>query len=189
MCAVLDVSAVAGVMNDVGVWWAVAGGWAIDLWLGEQTREHHDIEVAIRRADQRTMRQALDKTWELYCLDPPGSDWRRRSGGRIEQPAFQLQARSALGEFDVFLETVDDSEWQYRRDSRVRRPLLDVTTMTPSGPVVRPEVQLLYMATSDELKNADEFSHAAPRLDVDTRAWLKRHLTIAHPDHAWLGVL
>ena len=31
--------------------WAVAGGWAIDLHLGRQTREHGDLEVAIPRAD------------------------------------------------------------------------------------------------------------------------------------------
>lgn len=31
--------------------WAVAGGWAIDLSLGEQTREHEDLEIVVFRND------------------------------------------------------------------------------------------------------------------------------------------
>jgi hypothetical protein len=27
--------------------WCVAGGWGLDLWRGEQTREHSDLEIAI----------------------------------------------------------------------------------------------------------------------------------------------
>ena len=88
------VSSVAEVMNEVGVWWAVAGGWAIDLWLGTQTREHHDIEVAVRRGDQATVHGALDDRWELSCIDPPSRGWRPWNGNLVQPPAFQLQARS-----------------------------------------------------------------------------------------------
>jgi Aminoglycoside-2''-adenylyltransferase len=31
-------------------WW-IAGGWAIDLFLGRQTREHEDLDVLILRRD------------------------------------------------------------------------------------------------------------------------------------------
>ena len=47
-----DVRAVGRFLADFpGPWW-VAGGWAIDLWLGTVTREHEDIEISIRRADE-----------------------------------------------------------------------------------------------------------------------------------------
>ena len=32
--------------------WFFAGGWAIDLFLGKETRKHSDIEIAILRNDQ-----------------------------------------------------------------------------------------------------------------------------------------
>jgi hypothetical protein len=79
---VLSPEAVAEIMNDVGVGWAVAGGWAIDLWLGEQTREHHDIEVMVARRDQHKVHLALSERWGLYCLDPPGSGWKVWNGQR-----------------------------------------------------------------------------------------------------------
>ena len=74
---------VAEVMSEVGVWRAVAGGWAIDLWLDEQTRDHHDVEVVVRRCDQAVVHEALCPRWDLACLDPPGGGWRQWSGAPI----------------------------------------------------------------------------------------------------------
>ena len=69
-------ASVAAIMDRVGVWWAVAGGWAIDLWLGEQTRDHRDVQVVVRRCDQQLVHVALSANRELFVLDPPGGGWR-----------------------------------------------------------------------------------------------------------------
>jgi hypothetical protein len=180
----------ASVMRGVGVWWAVAGGWALDLWLGQQTREHHDVEVVVQRQDQLALRAGLADEWELRCQDPPGSGWRLWARERIEFPAFQLQARSPSGEFDIFLETTRDDYWRFRRDKRIGRPMSEFTTTTDAGvPVVRPEVQLLYMAQSNEPKNAHDFAITRPRLDDQATSWLARSLALAHPGHPWLNEL
>ncbi len=57
-------------------WW-IAGGWAIDLHVGRQTRAHEDLDVLILRDDQSVMQQAL-YGWDLHAADPPGSlrGWR-----------------------------------------------------------------------------------------------------------------
>jgi len=39
--------------------WYIAGGWAIDLFLGRETREHDDIDVTIFRNDQAELRTHL----------------------------------------------------------------------------------------------------------------------------------
>lgn len=181
---------VTEVMNDVGVWWAVAGGWAIDLWLGEQTREHHDLEVAVRRLDQAAVHAALGDTWQLYCLDPPGSGWSQWNGVLVDPRAFQLQARSKAMEFDIFTERADPTLWHFRRDVRVTYPLSQVTTRTASGiPVIRPEIQLLYMAKAMEAKNIQDFNVARPRLDRAAASWLADALAIPLPDHNWIAAL
>lgn len=186
----LAAQSVASVMRDVGVWWAMAGGWAIDVWLGEQTRAHHDVEVVVRRQDQTAVRAALLLTHEWQCLDPPGSGWSLWDGHALEPPAFQLEARSSETTFDVFLETVRDDVWYFRRDARVWRPLAEVVTLGGAGiPVVCPEVQLLYMAKSTEDKNEHDFIVTRPRLDPDAVRWLARSLAVAHPGHRWLEAL
>jgi hypothetical protein len=183
-------ASVAAIMDRVGVWWAIAGGWAIDLWLGEQTRDHHDVEVVVRRRDQQVVHAALSADWELFALDPPGGGWRPWSGVPIDAPAFQLQARSSSGEFDVFTEAVDDNQWQFRRDDRITTRSDRVIVRSTSGiPIVRPEIQLLYMAKSTEPKNQSDFEVVKPDLPPDAAAWLKDALQITLPGHDWLHLL
>jgi hypothetical protein len=173
-------------MRPIGVWWAIAGGWSIDLWVGEQTRAHHDIEVVVRRVDQTVMWDALHHDWELGCIDPPGSGWGPwPRSGRIEPPSFQLQARGADFEFDVFLESTRGRDWIFRRDERVQRPIDELTTTRSGVPIVVPAVQLLYMAKSTDPKNQHDFDVARPTLDDASVEWLRAALAIAHPGHPW----
>jgi hypothetical protein len=185
-----SVDSVATVMRRLDVWWAVAGGWAIDLWLDEQTREHHDVEVAVRRDDQTEIWDALHNDWELLCLDPPGGEWRQwhRSSG-IEPPSFQVKAHASPFEFDLFLESTVDDTWMFRRDDRVQKSLDEMTATRSGTPIVRPEIQLLYMAKSEEPKNEHDFTVASPSLDDESRDWLRRALTIVDPQHRWLARL
>ncbi len=190
----LPVQLAAATMRDVGVTWAIAGGWAIDLWVGEQTRAHHDVEVVVPRGDQQWVHAALAPGWEMRCLDPPGDGWRPWDGHPLSPPAFQLQARSSTFELDVFTETVVDVDdvamWYFRRDPRVDRPWTEVVIAAADGtPIVRPEVQLLYMAKSDEPKNQHDFDLARPRLDRAAVAWLAAALALTIPGHPWLRQL
>ena len=178
------------VITGIGVWWAVAGGWAIDVWLDRETRDHHDVEVVVRREDQAVVHAGLAPAWELRCLDPPGSAWRRWDGPPMRPPAFQLQVRSSAFEFDLFTENVVEANWHYRRDARVSLPVAAVTTTSRAGiPVVRPEVQLLYMARSTEPKNQQDFAAARRSLTAGATAWLAGALELAHPGHRWIQEL
>ncbi len=56
-------------------------------------------------------------------------------------------------------------------------------------PVVRPEIQLLYMAKSNELKNESDFELVRPHLTSDAAIWLTDALQITLPGHRWLQQL
>jgi lincosamide nucleotidyltransferase A/C/D/E len=45
--------------HDVGVW--IDGGWGVDALLGEQTRQHGDLDVAIQAKDLPKMRALLEE--------------------------------------------------------------------------------------------------------------------------------
>jgi hypothetical protein len=182
---------VADVMRGLDVWWAVAGGWAVDLWLGRRTREHHDVEVSIVRDDQLRLHELAARGWELSCIDPPGRGWRTlRDEEVVDPPSFQLKARNASCEFDLFLETTDDDAWIFRRDRRIRRNLDSVRVATASGiPVVAPEVHFLYAAKHTGAKNEHDFSAALPALGVEATRWLGDCLALVHPDHQWCAAL
>jgi lincosamide nucleotidyltransferase A/C/D/E len=53
LCAFLDLSASLG----VELW--LDGGWAVDAWLGGQTRPHADVDIVIESRDLSTLVEAL----------------------------------------------------------------------------------------------------------------------------------
>jgi hypothetical protein len=56
-------------------------------------------------------------------------------------------------------------------------------------PIVRPEVQLLYMAKAMEDKNLRDFETARPELGDDDAHWLADALSVTLPDHPWIRAL
>ena len=45
----------AELMATFRPWRASCGGWAVDAWIGEQTRDHVDIDIATFADDQRAV--------------------------------------------------------------------------------------------------------------------------------------
>src|SRR5947209_6890306 len=74
--------------------WLLAGGWALDLFLGRVTREHHDLEILLRRADQRALRRYL-AGWEFVKFLPEREGemawW--EAGEWLETPVVQVYAQ------------------------------------------------------------------------------------------------
>jgi len=52
--------------------WGLAGGYAVEQFLGRSTREHSDIDVVVYR-DAQLQAQSWLSTWQLYAADPPGA--------------------------------------------------------------------------------------------------------------------
>lgn len=105
-----------------GSWW-VAGGWALDLFIGRQGRPHKDLDIGILRRDLRPALACLSG-WELF----------EAKGGELFGPV-EVDAREdvnslwgrQIGTDGWVLELVlDDSEgdqWLFRRDRCIRRGL------------------------------------------------------------------
>ncbi|MEY8192214.1 nucleotidyltransferase domain-containing protein [Peribacillus simplex] len=55
---------ITSLMSGFNKTWFFAGGWAIDLFIGRETREHQDIEIALFREDQLYLKEYL-KEWDF----------------------------------------------------------------------------------------------------------------------------
>ncbi len=177
-------------------WW-IAGGWAIDLFLGRQTREHGDIEVAILRSEQERLQRHL-RDWDVHVAHGGElTPW--AMGDWLVAPRWQFWVRrdaDSAWAFEVFLEDSHEGEWLFRRDASIALPLERFGGVSAEGiPFVAPEVALLYKATATAPgasaieRNAQDFAVGAPALDADARAWLRDALTLLHPGHGWIDQL
>jgi len=174
--------------GDLPDWW-IAGGWAIDLWLGRRTRDHADLDIATLRRSQRAFWERLGD-WDLHLGTAPDvvEPWSAR--GDVPPPLHAVWCRpSPTNEwaFEVLLNDSDETHWLFRRNHAVRMPLTDIARMSDDGvPYLVPEIVLLYKAKNVREHDAVDFEVALPSLDAPQRAWLRDSIETVHPGHPWL---
>jgi hypothetical protein len=174
-------------MRGYPSWWGVAGGWAIDLYLGKKTREHEDLEVVALRRDQAALHAQLQR--RAPSLIHPGDPVRFEPWDGSPFPEAVIQLRLPGG-FDVLLTPAEGDRWICRRHEATRLPLEHVVRPTASGvPALAPEVVLLFKAKRVEQKDESDFRNALPALDPEARKWLREMIGRLYPGHAWLARL
>jgi hypothetical protein len=197
--------------NDLGIWdpllphaaaslfhpvpfpWWIAGGWAIDLFVGQQTRPHDDLDVLVLRRDLLAVQAAL-VGWDLHAADPPGTLRPWRSGEILAQLIHDIWCRPTPASpwaLQLMVADHDGERWLYRRDPRVGRPISELGRRSAEGyPYLAPEVQLLFKASPNRRpKDEHDFATALPLLDVGSRGWLASALDTWRPGHPWLAQL
>ncbi|MEW1960630.1 amino acid transporter [Kineococcus sp. NPDC059986] len=199
----LDADEVARLLGGAEVPWWIAGGWAIDLHLGRQTRPHEDIDVLVLRPHLPQLREQLSE-WDLHVADPPGTLRPWPVSEELPSGVHDVWCRPTPGDdwcLQLMIddladdhrdeggdEVSDERDWVYRRDLRIRR-----NWRTLSGPasivqraVLAPEVQLLYKSADPRAKDEDDFALTAGALDDSRRAWLIQALQLTDTTHPWI---
>jgi len=171
----------------------LAGGWAIDLFLGRCTREHEDIDVQILRPDHDAVRAALSE-WDAHAADPPGTLRPWPVGETLPADVHDIWVRRSAGDpwrFQLMIADVEGDEWVYRRDRRIRRPIDGLTgpASTAGRRVLAPEVQLLYKSKGLRPKDHADLAEGLPALVAAQRAWLADALVTVSPARPWLAQL
>jgi hypothetical protein len=191
----LSVEAVTGLLRGMDARWWIAGGWALDLHLGRQTRHHHDIDVLVLRDDLPRVRERL-RGWDLHAADPPGAG-RLRPWPESELLPAALHDIWCRGTptspwaLQLMVDDTDGADWVYRRDPRIRRPVAELygPASAPGRPVLAPEVQLLHKSRGPRPKDVADLHAVVDSLDASRRDWLRRTLGTVDPGNGWLEVL
>jgi len=183
--------------TEVGSWlaatkppWWIAGGWAVDLHLGRQTRPHADLDAGCFREDLAELRRSM-VGWEFYVA-------REGTLARLEPGAAPAAGANSVwcypsGAYEWWLQIVlderDGPDWVFRRCPRVRRPTGELTLAAPDGTrYLRPEVQLLYKAKAAQEKDEADLEALLPVLGRGERGWLANALEAWDPGHHWLSI-
>jgi aminoglycoside-2''-adenylyltransferase len=179
---------VASLLVDTNVPWWVAGGWALDLFLGFQTRPHGDLDVGILRRDAARIIAGLPG-WELFEATA-GMLYRldRNERPRAEVNSLWCRPCNAHGwSLELMLDEADGDEWVFRRLPTIRMPFARAIGHTADGiPYLTPEIQLLYKSKRPQAKDQNDFERVLERLGDDQRVWLYDALSMVDPGHAWL---
>lgn len=171
----------------VPVPWCVVGGWAIDLFLGEQTREHEDLEIAISRPDFAAVRRHLHE----FAFHVVGDgEVRRLDAGAVPRAEshqnWVLDEEAMKWRVDVMIEPGGTDTWRFRRDERIMGPREFMIGTTEDGVrFLKPHGVLLFKAKWQREKDEADFEACVRRMAGSERAWLAAALRAAHSDHPW----
>ena len=177
--------------------WHIAGGWAIDCFLGRVTRVHHDIDILIARSDQLALQEHMRKQdWKWVAPhDNKLEVW--QPGQFLELPRHQAHAHRNGQMRDFLFGQIADGVWKFRRDPNILRTtehiFLRTDTDISSIPYIAPEIALLYKSRSGKsgIRDRDQadFDNVHSHLNPEQRAWLRWALTATDPQHPWLSAV
>ncbi len=169
--------------------WFVVGGWAVDLFLDRQSREHADLDLGILRRDQLLLQQFL-KGWKL-TKTLAGSPLPWTTAEELLLPVHEIHAQQdTYGTVEILLSESEADSWVYRRDTRVRRDLSKAILTAPSGVrFLAPEVVLLFKSKSPRPHDERDFASVLPSLSSEQRIWLREALCLGNAQNKWLALL
>jgi len=185
----LSLEDVKKLLASVSAPWWIAGGRALDMFLGHETRTHLDIDVAVLRRDQQAFREALGK-WDVQIAHRGEFiPWKR--GERITDPEHhEVWARETPDgpwRIELLFEESDGTRWMYRRRPSIGLNVADLGRRDAYGiQFLRAEVVLLYKSKSPRPVDETDFLYALPRLDAAQKGWLVAALYTIDPSHRWL---
>lgn len=179
---------IAGHMLGLDVPWCITAGWAVDLFVGHQTRQHADVEIAIPASGWPEVRRRLSALeffvaggGRLWALDGPAFEAHFQTWGRDSSGVFRL---------DVFREPHSGQTWVYRRNSQITRQYSTLIQTTADGvPFMAPEVVLLFKAKHNRDKDRDDLAACLPLMTEAEKAWLAGAISLSHANHPWLALL
>ena len=182
-----------GLLAGCDATWWLAGGWAIDLLVGQQTRRHEDLDVLVLRPEQHVVREHL-REWDVHVADPPGALRPWPLGEELPPHLHDVWIRRDAGSpwrFQLMIDDVDGDDWLFRRDHRIRRPIASLRGRASREdlPVLVPEIQLLYKSGRPRPKDLADLDTVLPHLTDEERRWVHDALVLTRPDHEWIARL
>jgi hypothetical protein len=178
---------VAEALRGSGFPWWIAGGWALDLFMGRQTRAHNDIEIAIFRGDEDKLRAQL--AGREYVIAEKGTfiPWAKEPLPKWAHELWVREKGRETWQLEVLIEERAGARWTYRRNADIGALSTDIGRFTNDGiPYVRPEIQLLYKSKGGRASDETDLLSVLPRLDPAQRATLFAWIATVEPGHRWL---
>lgn len=163
-------------MDKFGFPWFVAGGWAIDLFLGRETRAQADVEIGIYRKNQMQLCRFFSKSKKQFVDNRNYTGKRERHEWTKEYlrlPIHELYIDLGGLELKVLLNERDDHNWVYRRDPRIQ--LEEDRVILLNGldiPYLCPQIVCLCKTKDMGDKDRADIALALHGMDEAQRKWL-----------------
>ncbi len=199
-------------LAGLDVLWHLCGGFAIDVYVGIQTRPHKDLDITVAFDDaDRCIDYLQEEGWNvkapvgqgrLVTVDYArahsdfGTIWCYRGEPefihvtRVDGPftyvEFNRTQQDSLDFLEVLLNRIDEDKLYYKRNHSVTRDLDRAFLKRDGISVLCPEVVLLYKASAVENPQyVHDFEVAIKCMGAERLTWFIDAVKQAYGDHPW----
>ncbi len=201
-------------LADLDVNWHLCGGFAIDVYVGRQTRSHKDLDITVAFDDaDRCIDYLQCEGWNveapvgqgrLVAVDYArahselhfGTIWCYRGEPefiqvtRVDGPftyvEFNRTQQDSLDFLEVLFNRIDEEKLYYKRDHSITRGLDRAFFKRGAMSVLSPEVVLLYKASAvDNQQYVHDFEVAVQCMGVERLTWFADAVKRAYGEHPW----
>ncbi|RAI82270.1 hypothetical protein BFS35_000885 [Macrococcoides goetzii] len=175
----LGIASLKQIMCDADFDWYLAGGIALDEFLGRKTRDHEDMDILV---NFKYLERILDffKNYKIYTarngslsfslfneVHSTDSLWIAKD----DEESFIIQI--------LFFEE-EAEHWIYKRDDAVRKRVEEIYFVKNDMKIIQPEIQLLYKLDSSDVREKDlyDYQNVFPVLEERQRAWLDQYVNL-----------
>jgi hypothetical protein len=164
------------IMDKYGFPWFFTGGWAIDLFLGNETRTHDNLSIGVYRKNQMKLYKYLEKPKKYYVDNTSligkliKKEWNKEY---LRLPIYEVDIKYEDLQLNIFLNEKEDDYWAYGRDSKIMREEKNAILYTDKRiPFLCPEIVCLYKSIDLRDKDIKDISNALEKMNVQQKAWL-----------------
>jgi len=185
-----NLAEIYNIFEQAPFFWAIGGGYAIEIFTGEAFREHEDVDLLVWRDELPLVRSFL-KNWDVYASDPPGTLRYWSDSENLGANVHDIWIRNINEQEWRFQLMVMDREqdlWLFRRDPELKRAIDEVIYYDKQNvPYLSPVYQLLFKAKNRRNKDEVDFTYCLPCLSAQEQQNLALLLKkVYSQNHPWL---
>lgn len=203
-------------MKNAHIPWAICGGFALDLFLGKDTRMHSDIDICVFEKDrEKLFHYMLQNNWLVYEFRGCGkvrpleialsSETGRNlmcTNGECNLVKFYPCEDEGLLWYEFFhtgikefnyleflFNTTNEDYFVFDKNQEIKREISKAILSHKGIPYLAPEIVLLYKSSRSENKEYQyDFEQTYLHMDDEQKMWFTQSLDVLYPNgHIWRG--
>ncbi len=204
-------------LDKMDMEWCYCGGWAIDLFMGKESRPHKDLDIVIFDDQIKgTIAYMLEMGWNveaptrqgfvpvtvencdtysfdnLWCMNRayPMDYIKVDEQSTYNFYHYERTVQENMDFVEIQLNAREEGYFVYRSNPSIRLEL-DKAFYTYEGlPFLAPEIVLLYKSKYLSADNQNDFDLVVSKMNDAQKIWLKEALILEYGnDHPWVALL
>jgi hypothetical protein len=177
-------------MKEFNKPWFVAGGWTIDIFVNEITRNHKDMDICIFREDTEYALKYFEN-WDINVAIP--GEHRLEKVIHLNDtdlPRYCLHLFREQEFIELLLTDRDEDQVIFRKNKQIKMNISDFYKKTGGIPYVNPAWQLLFKSLNSREEDEHDFRIYLNRVeDTTSKLWLLQYMIQINGNERWIKEL